>query len=67
MEFYEHFKISDTDGAVLNIPDLLKIKLQGDNEPNFDTTWSETIIAMQKQPDEKPLIREFVIWAARDI
>ena len=51
----EHVKISDTDGAVLDIADLLKIELKSDNVQTFDTKWDETINAMQKRPDEEPL------------
>ena len=51
----EHVKISDTDGAVLDIADLLKIELKGENVQTFDTKWDETINAMQKRPDEEPL------------
>ena len=49
---YELFQISDTDGTVLDISDLLKAELKGHNVRSFDTTWDDTIIAMQKQPDE---------------
>ena len=49
---HEHFKISDTDGTVLDIPDLLIIELRVDSVQTFDTKWNETITATQKQPDE---------------
>ena len=61
---YKHFKISDTHGTALDISDLLKIELRGEIL-TFDTKWDETIIAMQKQPDEELL--ETVLQAARDI
>ena len=51
---YEHFKISDTDGTVLDISDIMKIELRSDNVQTFDTKWDDTIV-MQKQPDEELL------------
>ena len=48
---HEHFKISDTDGTVLDISDLLIIELRVDSVQTFDTKWNETITATQKQPD----------------
>ena len=45
---YEHSKICDTDGGVLEISDCLR----SDCVKTFDTKWDETAIAMQTQPDE---------------
>ena len=44
----------------LDMPDLLKIELRGDNVQTFDTKWDETIIAMLKQPDEELLYKLYV-------
>ena len=42
----KHFKISDTDGTVLDLSDLLKVELRNEDE---------TIIAMRKHLDEETL------------
>ena len=59
----QHFKISASDGAVLDISDFLYMELFGDNLQIFDTKEDETIIAMQKQPEEELLenlhVRQF--------
>ena len=52
---YEHFKISDTDDAVLDTSDLPNIELRGDSVQTFHTKWDETASAMQKQSDEQLL------------
>ena len=60
---YEHLKISDTDGTVLDTCDLVKNELRSDNVQIFDTKWDEAIITVQKQPDEEL----FVFEGAREI
>ena len=52
---FELFKISDTDGTVLNLFDFLKIEHRCDNVQTFDTRCDETIMEMQNQPDEELL------------
>ena len=47
---YDQFEISDTNGAVLDFSDLLKIELKNDNVQSFDTGWDEKIIAMTRKP-----------------
>ena len=42
----KHFKISDTDGTVLDLSDILKVELRNEDE---------TIIAMRKHLDEETL------------
>ena len=51
----EHFEISDADGAVLDLSDLLKIEIRNDNMQSFVTRWDETVIALTKQPDDEAL------------
>ena len=52
---YEHFKISDTDDAVLDTSDLLNIELRCDSVQTLDTKWDENASAMQEQSDEQLL------------
>ena len=54
MVFY-HFGISDTDGTVLHLPDLLEAGLRNDSVHSFDTRWDETVIAMKKKTDDEVL------------
>ena len=49
----DHFKISYTDGTVLDLSDHLRIELKNDSVQSFDTKWDETIIPMNKQPDDE--------------
>ena len=51
----DHFKISDTNGAVPDLSDLLKVDLRSDSAQSFDTRWDETGIAMRKQTDDEVL------------
>ena len=48
---HEHIKISETDRTVLHI----SVELRTDYVHNVDTEWDETIIAVQKQPDDELL------------
>ena len=52
---YEDFKVSDTDESVLDFNEILKVEFKKDNALSLNTRWDETIIAMQKQPDEEVL------------
>ena len=54
-ETFKHHKISDMDGTVLDLSDLLKIEIKNDSLQSFDTKWDETVIAMRKHPDEEIL------------
>ena len=49
---FDHFKISDSDGAVW---DLLKVEPRNDSTQSFDTRWHGTIISMRKKPDDEVL------------
>ena len=52
---YDHSRVSHTDGTVLDVSDVLKVELKGDNVQHFDTRWDETIIAMTEKPDDEVL------------
>ena len=49
------FNISDTDGTVLDVSDLLTDELRNDNVQSFDTKWDDRIIASRNQPDHEVL------------
>ena len=40
--FYDQFKISDRDGADLDLSDVLKVDLKNDSVQSFDQRWEET-------------------------
>ena len=44
-----------TDVSVLDLNDIVKVELKNDNVQRFNTGWNETIIAMNKEPDEEIL------------
>ena len=50
---YEHFRLTDMDGAVLEFTDLLRVELKGDNLRAFDTSWDETLLAMAQMPEDQ--------------
>ena len=52
---YEHFRLTDIDGAFLEFTDLLKVELKGDNLRAFDTSWDETPLAMAQMPEDQYL------------
>jgi len=49
---YSHFRLTEVDGAVLEITDLLKVELKKDNVRAFDTAWDETLLGMASVPEE---------------
>ena len=50
---FDHFKIRDMDGTVLDLSE--KQKLRNDTVQSFDTRWDDTVIAMRKQTDDEVL------------
>ena len=48
-----YFKVSGTGQAILDFTDLMKVTLQGDSVQGFDTKWDETLLSMNKIPDEE--------------
>ena len=52
---YEHVKVGDMEGTVLDIPDFLTNELKGDNVQTFDTKGDEPVIELQRQPDQERL------------
>ncbi len=43
---YKHFQITEADGAVLEIQDLLQVHLHNDNLKTFMNDWGMTLFAM---------------------
>ena len=54
-KIFEHFKISEVEGALLDVRDLVALELKGDNLRAFDTAWDEILLAMKKEPEEEIL------------
>jgi hypothetical protein len=52
---YEYFKISATEGAILEFSDLLNVVLKGDNLKGFMIDWEFTILGLLDVPDDKIL------------
>ena len=50
---HDHFSISDTDGTLLDLSDLLNVELKSGSVQSFDTRWDETIIEMTKKTDDE--------------
>ena len=52
---YQHYRISETEGAVLDFRDLMEVKLLGDDLRRFMNDWEMTLTGMKKVPDETVL------------
>ena len=51
--FYEYFKVSKTDGAMLDWDELLSVELKGDNLQQFLSDWETILLNTNCLPDEK--------------
>ena len=49
---YDHFRLTEVDGAFLEFTDLLRVELKGDNLRAFGTLWGETPLAMGIMPED---------------
>ncbi len=47
---YQHFKISQAEGSLLEFQDLLNVKLQGDGLRTFLNDWDSVLLAMAQEP-----------------
>ena len=52
---YENFKLSETDGAMLEWDAIMNVKLKGDNLSAFLTDWENTILNINSCPEEQVL------------
>ena len=62
---YLHFKFSDVQGAVLEVSDLLRVELKGDELRASGTHWDETPLAMAVL--EEYVLESFVLQACRRV
>ena len=49
---YKHFVVSETEGASLELEDLLNVQIKGDNLRAFLTEWELTLASLKQVPDE---------------
>ena len=54
-QIYKHYKISEADGALLDLRDLLAVTLHGDNLRAFMRDWESVLNAMKEIPEHKLL------------
>ena len=57
---FDHFRLSDVDGAMLNWDEIIKVELKmpGDNIRQFLNDWDTTCTNINSIPDH-----EFMEWA----
>jgi hypothetical protein len=58
---FNHFKVSEAEGQVLNFQDLLNVSLQGDKLRAFMATWDSVLGGMRDVPPEHILEHLFLI------
>ena len=46
---YEYYKISEVDGALLDLEDLMNVRLHGDDFRSFLTDWENVMTTMAVQ------------------
>ena len=49
---YQHYPISETEGAVLDFRDLMDVKLRGDDLRRFLNDWGLTLAGMKSVPED---------------
>ena len=49
---YDHFKKSKTEGAIVDISNLMDLELVGNNLRAFDTAWDDLLLGIDKKYDE---------------
>ena len=50
---YNHFKISETEGTILEFEDLLHVELKGDNLMAFKNAWELVLAGLKTTPSEE--------------
>ncbi len=50
---HQHFKLTDTEGAILEFEDLLQVELKGANLRKFLNDWEMTLESLGVIPSEK--------------
>ena len=51
----EFFRVTGTDGTVLDYADLFPITFRDDDVPEFDTRWDEILLSLSKFPTDNVL------------
>ena len=49
---FQHYTVTETQGALNDFSDLLRVKLHSGNLSVFQSDWDSMLIGMQTQPDE---------------
>ena len=52
---YDHYKISETEGSLLEFQDLLKVTLKNDNLRGFHADWEHVLNGMNPMPADTVL------------
>ena len=52
---YQHYRINQTDVAIMDITDVINLKLKGDNVREFMGKWDTTLLHVGKRPDDEQL------------
>ena len=56
---HHHYRVSESEGAVLDFRDLMAVNMVGDNLRAFLNDWEMTLSGMKKAPSEEILRRGF--------
>ena len=49
---YQHFRLSESEGAILEFEDLLKVELREDNVASFVNEWDMTLSGLKDAPTD---------------
>ena len=52
---YHHFRLSEAEGCILELNDLVKVELKGDNLVSFQNDWNAVLTHMKKRPEPEEL------------
>ena len=52
---YEHYKVSAVDGAVLELQDLMCVRMHNNDLRSFLHDWETVLVGMRKVPDDDVL------------
>ena len=62
---HDHYRISETEGALLELQDLLKVSVKGDNLRSFLMDWEHVLTGMNPVPDVAVLETLFRLQVAK--
>ena len=52
---HRHFQISDIETSVMDVTDLCRLQLHGDNLRGFNIAWDDTLLGMKQIPEDSYL------------